>query len=99
MGRRLAAEHRVARDTFAEADDAIGTRLSQLCFEGPEEELVRTENAQPAILATSIAGYRAAAKEIELRPKDPRWRSAEAPLHMVFHSGASIDDSTALVVR
>ena len=84
MGRRLAAQHRVARDTFAEADDALGTRLSQLCFEGPEEELVRTENAQPAILATSIAGYRAAAKEIELRPS--------------WLAGHSLGEYTALVV-
>ncbi len=84
MGRRLAAEHRVARETFQEADDALGTHLSQLCFEGPEEELVRTENAQPAILASSIAGYRAAAKEIELRPS--------------WLAGHSLGEYTALVV-
>jgi hypothetical protein len=47
-----------------------------------------------------VASYdkQPAEKEIELRPKDPRWRNAEAPLHMVFHAGASVDDSTALVV-
>ncbi len=38
------------------------------------------------------------AKEIEVRPKDARWRSPESPLHSVFHAGASIDDATALVV-
>jgi hypothetical protein len=37
-------------------------------------------------------------KEIEVRPKDPRWRSAESPLHTAFHAGASLDDATALVV-
>ncbi len=47
-----------ARAVFEEADAALGFPLSRLCFEGPEEELCRTVNAQPAILATSIAYLR-----------------------------------------
>src|SRR5690242_9584915 len=58
MGRALAAQHAVVRDTFAEADEALGESLSQLCFEGPEDRLVLTENTQPAILTTSTAIYR-----------------------------------------
>jgi [acyl-carrier-protein] S-malonyltransferase len=58
MGRALADEHRVCRDTFAEADAALGEPLSRLCFEGPEDRLTLTENQQPAILTTSIAAYR-----------------------------------------
>ena len=48
----------MCRDTFAEADAALGEPLSRLCFEGPEDRLTLTENTQPAILAVSIAAYR-----------------------------------------
>jgi [acyl-carrier-protein] S-malonyltransferase len=58
MGQALAAQHPIVRDTFAEADAALGEPLSQLCFEGPEDRLVLTENTQPAILTTSVAIYR-----------------------------------------
>ena len=58
MGRRLADEFPVCRDTFAEADAALGESLSRLCFEGPDERLQLTENAQPAILAMSVAAWR-----------------------------------------
>jgi [acyl-carrier-protein] S-malonyltransferase len=59
MGRTLAAGFAAARETFAEADEALGESLSRLCWEGPEERLMLTENTQPAILTTSIAAYRA----------------------------------------
>jgi [acyl-carrier-protein] S-malonyltransferase len=55
MGRELALRFPVARDTFAEADEAAGFPLSKLIFEGPAGELKLTENTQPAILTTSIA--------------------------------------------
>jgi [acyl-carrier-protein] S-malonyltransferase len=58
MGRALADAYPVCRETFAEADAALGEPLSRLCFEGPEDQLTLTENTQPAILATSIAAYR-----------------------------------------
>ena len=58
MGKQLADEFPVCRDTFAEADDALGMPLSRLCFEGPEDQLLLTENTQPAILAVSVAVYR-----------------------------------------
>jgi [acyl-carrier-protein] S-malonyltransferase len=58
MGKLLSEQHAEAREVFAEADDALGFRLSALCFEGPEEELKKTENTQPAILTVSIAAYR-----------------------------------------
>jgi [acyl-carrier-protein] S-malonyltransferase len=66
MGKDLAANHAVARQTFEEADEALGYRLSQLCFEGPEEKLKLTEITQPAILTVSIAAFRA------LRKKGPK---------------------------
>jgi [acyl-carrier-protein] S-malonyltransferase len=59
MGKAIADAYPVARRTFEEADDALGMRLSELCFEGPDEELRKTEVTQPAILTTSIALFRA----------------------------------------
>jgi [acyl-carrier-protein] S-malonyltransferase len=58
MGKDLAENHPIARQTFEEADEALGYKLSQLCFEGPEEQLRLTEITQPAILAVSIAALR-----------------------------------------
>src|ERR1700757_4723505 len=58
MGKELAEKYPVARQTFAEADEALGYKLSQLCFEGPEEQLRLTEITQPAILTASIAAWR-----------------------------------------
>jgi [acyl-carrier-protein] S-malonyltransferase len=58
MGKELAEKYPVARQTFEEADTALGYKLSQLCFEGPEDQLRLTEITQPAILTASIAAYR-----------------------------------------
>jgi len=58
MGKLLAAQYAPARRIFEEADHALGFSLSRLCFEGPEEDLRRTENTQPALLTVSIAAYR-----------------------------------------
>ena len=58
MGKELAALYPVARETFDEADAALGYKLSQLCFEGPEDQLKLTEITQPAILTVSVAAWR-----------------------------------------
>jgi [acyl-carrier-protein] S-malonyltransferase len=58
MGKDLVDHHTVARQTFEEADDALGYKLSHLCFEGPEEKLRLTEITQPAILTSSVAAWR-----------------------------------------
>lgn len=58
MGRDLSACHPVARATFEEADDVLGLNLSRLAWEGPLEQLTRTENAQPALYVHSMAVYR-----------------------------------------
>src|ERR687890_1280166 len=55
MGRDLADAHPAARDTFAAVDAALGVPLSTLMFEGPADELTRTHNAQPALLAHGAA--------------------------------------------
>jgi [acyl-carrier-protein] S-malonyltransferase len=58
MGRALADRFPICRETFAEADAALGEPLSRIIFEGPDDELTLTENTQPAILAVSIAAFR-----------------------------------------
>jgi [acyl-carrier-protein] S-malonyltransferase len=58
MGRDLYEGSDLARAVFEEADDALGFALSRLCFDGPESELTRTDNAQPAILTHSAAVFR-----------------------------------------
>jgi [acyl-carrier-protein] S-malonyltransferase len=58
MGKSLADAFSVCRETFAEADAALGEPLSRLCFEGPEEQLTLTENQQPALLCVSVAACR-----------------------------------------
>ncbi|HEX6824314.1 MAG TPA: ACP S-malonyltransferase [Candidatus Sulfotelmatobacter sp.] len=58
MGKELAERYPEAGETFEEADHALGYKLSQLCFEGPEEQLRLTEITQPAILTTSVAALR-----------------------------------------
>jgi [acyl-carrier-protein] S-malonyltransferase len=58
MGKALAGAFPEARDTFAEADAALGESLTTTIFEGPADRLTLTENTQPAILAVSIAAYR-----------------------------------------
>ncbi|MCX6552153.1 MAG: ACP S-malonyltransferase [Acidobacteria bacterium] len=63
MGKALADAFPVVRDTMAEADAALGEDLSGLCFHGPEDRLVLTENTQPAILAVSVACYRLLASQ------------------------------------
>ncbi len=77
MGRALAQKFPVARDTFAEADAILSFALSQLCFEGPANELTETCNAQPAILMTSIAAWRVLQAECQ---------GAASPVCLAGHS-------------
>ena len=62
MGRDLAAAFPVARQTFEEANDALGFDLAALCFDGPEEQLRLTEFTQPAIFTVSVAALRVLAE-------------------------------------
>ena len=63
MGKELAENYPVARQTFDEADEALGYKLSQVCFEGPEDQLRLTEITQPAILTVSVAASRVSRKK------------------------------------
>jgi [acyl-carrier-protein] S-malonyltransferase len=66
MGKPLADAFAPAREVFQEVDDALSQKLSKLMWEGPEDELVLTENAQPAIMAASLAVVRVLEKEMGL---------------------------------
>lgn len=68
MGKELRDTYRVAREVFEEADDALGLKISSLCFEGGDDELKLTANTQPAILTTSIAILRVVMQETDLKP-------------------------------
>ena len=68
MGKDLADNFKVARETFEEADEALGFSISSLCFDGPEEELKLTQNTQPAILTMSVACLRVLSEETGIQP-------------------------------
>jgi [acyl-carrier-protein] S-malonyltransferase len=68
MGAELAQNFPVARDTFNEADDALGFALSNLCFEGPEDDLRLTANTQPAMVTTAVAALRVFRTEHDIAP-------------------------------
>jgi len=70
MGKELADQFPAAREVFAEVDAALGEKLSDLIFTGPQATLTLTENAQPAIMATSIAALRVLEKEFGFNVKD-----------------------------
>jgi [acyl-carrier-protein] S-malonyltransferase len=89
MGRDVAEASPAARAVFDEADAALGLPLSRLCFEGPEEELRRTEIQQPAVLATSIALFRALEERLE--------REGRPPLEVACVLGHSLGEYSALV--
>lgn len=63
MGREVAEAFAVAKEIFEEVDEALKQNLSRLMFEGPDDELVLTENAQPAIMAVSLAVMRVLSEE------------------------------------
>ncbi|PWC77680.1 ACP S-malonyltransferase [Azospirillum sp. TSH64] len=86
MGRELAEAFEVARHTFEEVDDALNQRLSRLMVEGPEADLTLTENAQPALMAVSVAVMRVLASE----------GGVDLSKHATFVAGHSLGEYSAL---
>jgi [acyl-carrier-protein] S-malonyltransferase len=89
MGRELYEQSVAARAVFEHADAALGFALSRLCFEGPEEQLTATENAQPALLATAVATLAALVGTTDVAP----FVASQAR----FVAGHSLGEYTALV--
>ncbi len=83
MGREIYRDSSAAREIFDAADAALGFALSRICFEGPDEALLRTEVQQPAILTTGIALFRAFRERNSIAPN--------------FVAGHSLGEYTALV--
>ncbi len=89
MGESLASAHPAAAETFAAADAALGEPITALAFTGPGEDLDRTQNAQPALLATSIAYLRALQDALVAVGREP-WQPA-------FYAGHSMGQYSAMV--
>ena len=83
MGKDLCENFPVARQVFEEASDALSSNVSRLCFSGPESELNRTENTQPAVLTASVAALMVFVSESDIRP--------------IVVAGHSLGEYTALV--
>ncbi|MDI9349056.1 MAG: ACP S-malonyltransferase [Candidatus Symbiobacter sp.] len=94
MGRDLADNFRVARDVFAEIDDALGQKLSQIMWEGPNDTLTLTENAQPALMAVSMAVMRVI--ESESGQKLPAWAGYVAGHSLGEYSALAAANAVAL---
>jgi [acyl-carrier-protein] S-malonyltransferase len=86
MGRELADAYPSARALFAEIDDALGQALSRLMWEGPADELTLTENAQPALMAVSLAALRALREE----------KGFVLAEHVAYVAGHSLGEYSAL---
>lgn len=85
MGKELYDEFASAKDTFDEASQVLGFDLAGLCFDGEQEELSLTKNAQPALLTTSIAALRVLQEQTDIEPD--------------FVAGHSLGEYTALVAN
>jgi len=100
MGQDLYNDCPQAKEIFQEADDALGFSLSRLCFEGPEDELTRTDNVQPAILVTSIACLKAAREKCNASLPPPSFvagHSLGEYTDLVAANALSIGDAVSLV--
>ncbi len=86
MGRDVASAFGAARDIFAEIDEALHQNLSRLMFEGPAEELLLTENAQPALMAVSLAVLRVMTVD----------GGVDLKRHVAFVAGHSLGEYSAL---
>ena len=86
MGAELAKAYALARAVFAEVDETLGQALSKLMWEGPEDQLTLTENAQPALMAVSLAGIRTLREE----------KGIAFDRHVAFVAGHSLGEYSAL---
>ncbi len=97
MGKELFDLFPVARQTFEEASDALGQDMCKLCFEGPEEDLRRTVNTQPAMLTVSVAAWRVLRSEGEVEPFCAAGHSLGEYAALVASGGVSFSSAVTLV--
>lgn len=97
MGKELCERSSIARQTFEEANEAIGFDLQKVCFEGSMEELTKTMNAQPAILTTSVAAYRVYMQEYAITPKFAAGHSLGEFSALTCADGIKFSDAVKIV--
>lgn len=98
MGQEIVEESTIAQSIFAQADERLGFSLSTICFEGPEEELTRTEITQPAILTNSIALFEVL-KTYEIQPDFVAGHSLGEYAALVAAGAISFADAVSIVHR
>ena len=100
MGQELASQFEVAKDVFSEVDEALGEKLSALMFQGEIEELTLTKNAQPAIMAVSIAILRVMSSNgLDLKAIDLLAGHSLGEYSALCASGVISLTDTAIVLR
>ena len=100
MGQELASQFEVAKDVFSEVDESLGEKLSTLMFQGDIEELTLTKNAQPAIMAVSIAILRVMSSNgLDLKAIDLLAGHSLGEYSALCASGVISLTDTAIVLR
>lgn len=99
MGQELAEQFPIARQTFEEANDALGFDLQQLCFTGDIDELTKTENTQPAIVTVSVAAFRVYMQEVGVYPQFTAGHSVGEYSALVAAGALSLADAVRLVQK
>ena len=100
MGKALADQFATARDVFAEIDEALGQTLSAVMFDGPEDQLTLTENAQPAIMAVSVAVARILEKDFGIACSQAKYVAGHSLGEYSAHAAAgtfSLSDTARLL--
>ncbi|KKC29577.1 acyl-carrier-protein S-malonyltransferase [Caldanaerobacter subterraneus subsp. pacificus DSM 12653] len=98
MGKEIYEKYEEAKEIFERADEALGFNISKLCFEGPEEELMKTENTQPAILTVSVALTRVLQKR-GVKPDVTAGLSLGEYSSLVLAEALDFEDAVRLVTK
>ena len=97
MGKELYEEFQSAKETFNEASDVLGFNISALCFEGEQQELSLTFNAQPALLTVSIASLRVLQEESDIKPDYVAGHSLGEYSALVANGSMKLSDGVRVV--
>ncbi|MBP6608324.1 MAG: ACP S-malonyltransferase [Deltaproteobacteria bacterium] len=97
MGKALCESYPYVRELFAKADAALGYSIAKLCFDGPDTELVRTENTQPALLSCAVAAAEVLKRELGLLPSLTAGHSLGEYAALVVAESLDFTDAVRLV--
>lgn len=99
MGKDICENYPEAAEIFKRANDSLDMDIQKMCFEGPEDELVKTENTQPAILTTSIAILKVIEKELEIEAQVTAGLSLGEYTSLVYSGALEFEDAVKLVKK